>query len=132
MSESYAALRPTHPSPLSFNGTAYAVLAAPNFVSSPVPPNSSSPKVALPTSRPIIPPATLLSIVSYGAPARHDDALPILRLPPTTPESRPIVRLPPPPPTRQEKPSRLPMCSSAPVEAPSGPERWRTNVPKPK
>lgn len=124
-------LRPTHPSPLRFDGTAYSVLAAPNFIPAPVPSTSSSPKVALPSSRPIIPPTTLPPIVSSGSPARPDVASPVVRLPPTNPESRPIVRLPLPPPTRKENPSRLPMGSRAPVDAPRGPKGWRPNVPKP-
>lgn len=122
---------PTHPSPLRFNGTAYAVLAAPNVVPSPAPPNSSSRKVALPSGPPIIPPTTLPPIVSCGDSIRPEVASPIVRLPPTNPESRPIVRLPPPPPTRQENPSRLPMRRPAPVIAPMGPKGWRPNVPKP-
>lgn len=122
---------PTHPSPLRFNGTAYAVLAASNVVPSSAPPNSSSPKGALPSSSSIIPPTTLPSIVSCGDPVRPEVASPIVRLPPTSPESRPIVRLPPPPPTRQENPSRLPTRSPAPVDAPRGAKGWRPNVPKP-
>lgn len=124
-------LRPTQPSPLRFDGTAYSVLAAPNIVPSPVPSTSLSPKVALPSSRPIIPPTTLPPIVSSGNPARPDVASPVVRLPLTNPESRPIVRLPLPPPTRQENPLRLPMSCRAPVDAPKGPKGWRPNVPKP-
>lgn len=125
--------RPTHPSPLRFDETAYAVRAAPNVVPSSAPSNSSpqSSKETIPSSSPKIPPTALPSTLSSGKPVRPEVASPIVRLPPANPKSQPIVRLPPPPPAREENPSRLPTRSLAPVNAPRRPRGWRPNVPKP-
>ena len=123
---------PTHPSPLRSNWRAYAVLSAPNAVSS-APSNSSlqSSKVILRSSSLKSPPCIRPSILSSGGSIRPEIASPIVRLPPASPESRPVVHLPPPPPTRQENPSRLPTRSPPPVHAPRGPKGWRPNTPKP-
>lgn len=121
---------PTHLSPFRFNGTAYSVLAAPNVT--PLSAPSINFLQTLPSSSPTTLPTTLPSMLSSGDPVHPEveAASPIVRLPPTNPESQPIVRLPPPPPPRQENPSRLLTRSEPPVNAPRGPKGWWPDVPK--
>ena len=123
---------PTHLSPLRFNGTAYSVLAAPNFTPFSAPPIKFL--QTLPSGSPFTLPTTLSSVLSSGDPfsPEIEAASPIVRLPPANPEPQPIFRLPPPPPPppRQENPSRLPTRNEPPANAPKGPKGWWPDVPK--